>query len=296
MSSLFCTDFLLGKFFYTEGEIENDDEGQINRTMSPVIEICTLNVPEATPNSENPMLFPNSMNMNSFNHLQRIAESHRSSNATRSPHTGVRYPWQNFNPRVNSVHDPDSTNGRSQQSKPTTAVPNHRHRHHHHNHFISQNNNSQNEDGPGHNQHLSSPNQSIRNRSRFTNAREFTLDEDHPLREILATVNGNSREANKQGQSTTATISTHQFGEPFMKGFTSQLTPEMPADEGRVDDYGDSTEHDRDVFITKIILTPDQLKESGLSGILSGRGLFPLVTTSTSAPPTNLGNFPGQGR
>ncbi|ODM92792.1 Bone morphogenetic protein 2-A [Orchesella cincta] len=254
-------------------EQENSDKtsGDINAASSlPVIEICTLNVPETSTSYEQTKFFPLSVNINSLNHLQRVADSHaKSSNATQNQ--SARYPWQTINLRALSPEIFDSGMERSSETPKPTDATSHRHRHHH-------GSNSQN--GTNNNnliRHTLSP---VQNRSRVSHPREF-LDEDHPLRKILATVNGNSKESNRR-------TGTQQFSESLGKGFPLDLISEMPADESsRVRaDYQDSIENDKDVFITKIVITPAQMKENSLHRLGSTRGLFPFGSLS-SIYPTN---------
>lgn len=269
----------------------NDDKkegtgGNVDTAMSPIIEICSLNVPEATTSYEHTKTFPFSMNLNSLSHLQRVAESHaRSSNGSSGQ---PRFPFsqQSINLRYLSPEDlgfaDPNANENNDAPRQTIVVPNHRHRHHHQ--LASQQNGNRNnqrtEQSGGKTRHQ-------RNRARSNNngPQQFTLADDHPLRQILANVNSNSKESSKR------VSGTQQFSDSISKGFPSHLIHEMPADEGRAEsDYLDSTEHDRDVFITKIIISPAQLQQKALSGLANGRGFLPFAssmpTSSSVVTPT----------
>ncbi len=260
-------------------DIQQGTGRDIDAVMSPIIEICTLNVPEATTSYEHTKTFPFSMNLNSLSHLQRVAESHaRSSNGSSAQ---ARFPFsqQNINLRYLSPEDfgivDPNANENTDAPRQTIVVPNHRHRHHHQ--LASQQNgnrNGQRTDQSGGNRR----HQRNRPRSNNNGPQHFTLADDHPLRQILANVNSNSKENSKR------VSGTQQFSESISKGFPSHLVHEMPADEGRADaDYLDSTEHDRDVFITKIIISPAQLKQNALNGLANGRGFLPFASSMPSS-------------
>ncbi|CAL8110426.1 unnamed protein product [Orchesella dallaii] len=253
-------------------EQENSDKsgGDMNTSSSsPVIEICSLNVPEASTSYEQTKFFPLSMNINSFNHLRRVAESHAKSS------NGSQNPWQTINLPALSPEIFDSGIERSNETSEPTDVASHRHRHHH-------GSNSQN----GTNNFMRHIQPTAQNRSRVSHPRNL-LGEDHPLRTILATVNGNSKELNKRGSSTL----TQHLPESLVKGFPLDVMSQMHADESSKvrADYHDSIENDKDVFITKIVITPAQRNDNSLHRLAGTRGLFPFGSLSSIYPtnPTN---------
>lgn len=251
----------------------NERSGDVNPTMSPIVQICTISVPETTTNYE--QFLPFSININSLNHLHRVAESHARSNGSASRPS---FP-QNLNMRVLSPEDfgivDPNKNGNSNNNddgsetfSQTIVVPNHRHRHHHQFQNDNNNNNSKQQKaettGEKRGRHQ-------RGKARSDSNDQFTLDEDHPLRHILSRVNGNSKESGERGSG------RRQSPESTGKDFSSHFFPEMPADEGRAE--ADSTEHDRDVFITKIIISPAQLKQNALNRFATKGGFLPFASS-----------------